>query len=899
MRQILRKLAWMTQRARKEADLRDELQFHLDEEAAQAEAAGMRAEQSKWAARRELGNVALLLEDTRATWGWISLERFWQDLRYALRMLRKNPGFSAAVVLSLALGIGANTAIFSLLNAVILRPLPVPAPHELVQFTNTLPLWETSSSNWNTWFSYPQLQNFQASSKTLTAVFGGTGLGRVTIGLNGVSGMAHGDACTGNFFSALGIAPQHGRFFSASEDTAGASVVVMSDRYWRNRFAADPSLVGRTVVINQIPFTVIGITPREFLDIAVGSSPDVWVPLHAMDRFGRDRTRWTEPLSSWILIVGRLRPGFSREQAQAELDVIHRQFAAEQLGISEARSLDNMQRLVREGHLVLRPASSGVYSGLLKTYALPLKLLMWVAGIVLLVACANVANLLLARASNRRREIATRLALGAGRGRLVRQLLAESVVLAALGGALAVPLAWWGSLLLVRMISTGDSPTPLAVAPDWRTLLFTLAASLLTGILFGLAPAIRSTRVDPGPVMKEGMGRAGRHSHMLDRALVVAQVAFSVVLIAGAGLFVRTLQKLRGVDTGYDRQNVLMVSVDAKLAGYANDRAGVVYGEILRRLQALPEVRSASASVVRPLDDQFYLIDRVNEVDGQNLRPDIRVAWNATSPGYFSTISTPLIAGRDFTLRDNERAPKVVIVNESLAKRAFPGQNPLGHRLAFATIVGVVKDSRYRGARDQAQPVLYHPLFQHGRDQEFRWGFVSFELRYGSQANLLDEVRREVAAVDRNLPIFRARTLLAQTEQSMLKERLLAVLSSFFGALALLLACVGLYGLMAYAVARRTSEIGIRLALGARRDHIMWLVLRETLWLTLAGVAVGIPLALWAARYAKSVLFGIGAADPLTIAVTVAALMGVAALAGYLPARRALRVDPMVALRCE
>ena len=901
MNRILRKLCWLTQRSRKEADLREELQFHLEEEAAEIEAAGMVPEHSKWAARRDLGNVALLMEDTRAAWGWTSVELFRQDLRFGVRMLRKNPGFSAAVVLSLALGIGANTAIFSLLNAVVLRPLPVAAPQELVEFNNTLPLWETNSGNGNSWFAYPQLERFQANSKTLSAVFGGTGMGRINIGLNGNAGLAQGNACTGNFFSALGIAPQQGRFFSAGEDTAGASVAVVSDRYWRNRFAADPSLVGRAITINRVPFTVIGITPREFLGVSVGSYPDIWVPLHALDRLKPDSKRWTEPLSSWILIGGRLRPGMLREQAQAELDVIHRQFLAEQLTNSDLRIRELIQRQIRGGHLALRPAASGMYSGLRDVYALPLKLLMCVAGIVLLVACANVANLLLARASSRHREIATRLALGASRGRLVRQLVAESIVLASIGGALAVPLAWRGSLLLVRMISTGDSPAPLAIDPDWRTFLFTAAATLVTGILFGLAPALRGTRVDPGPVMKGGVRRAVRHSHTLDGALVVAQVALSVVLITGAGLFVRTLQKLRDVDTGYDRRNVLMISVDAKLAGYADDRAGFVYGEILRRLQALPEVKSASASVVRPLDDDFFLVDRVNEVDGGMLPEDsiIRVTWNATSPGYFSTISTPMTAGRDFKPRDNEAAPKVVIVNESLAGRVFPNRNPLGHRLGEATIVGVVKDSRYNGARDHLGPVLYYPLFQHGRDQEYRWGFVSFELRYGSQANLLEEVRREVAAVDRNLPVFHARTLVAQTEQSMLKERLLAVLSTFFGALALLLACVGLYGLMAYAVARRTSEIGIRLALGARRDQVMWLVLRETLWVTLVGVAIGIPLALWAARYAKAVLFGIGTADPVTIGATVITLIGVSALAGYLPARRAVGVDPMVALRYE
>jgi predicted permease len=465
----------------------------------------------------------------------------------------------------------------------------------------------------------------------------------------------------------------------------------------------------------------------------------------------------------------------------------------------------------------------------------------------------------------------------------------------------AIPMSRWGSLALVGMISAADSGTPFVVDPDSRVFAFTAAVSVLTGLLFGLAPALRTTRADPGPVMKEGARQAGQSSRTLDRALVVVQVALSVVLITGAGLFLRTLQKLWKVNIGYDRESVLMVSVDAKLAGYPSDRAGAVYREILRRLQTLPGVKSASASIVRPVDDQFSLLDQVNEIDGRILpeRSVIPVAWNATSPGYFSTVSTPLLSGRDFELRDNEAAPKVVIISQSLANSAFPNQNPIGHRLGAATIVGIVEDSLYSGARDQPRPLLYHPLFQHGPDQEYRWGFISFELRYGVLSNLVDEVRREIASVDPNLPVFRAKTLMAQAEQSLIKERLLAILSSFFGALALLLACVGLYGLMAYAVARRTAEIGIRLALGARPDHIMWLVLRETLWLTLAGIAAGIPLALWAAGYAKSVLFGVSAADPLTMVVAIGLMLGVAALAGYLPARGALRVDPMVALRQE
>ena len=900
MKPILNKLRWITRRSSKEAELRDELEFHLQQEAAESAAAGLPVDQAKWAARRELGNIALLMEDTRAQWGWASLERLLQDLRYALRILRRNPGFATAVVLSLTLGIGANTAIFSLLDAVVTRPLPVPAPQRLVQFTNTLPLWETAANNWNCWFAYPQLENFQAHSKTMAGIFGGTGMGRIAVGLNGTLGLAHGAAYTGNFFAVLGITPRYGRLFTAADDASRAPVVVLSHAYWRDRFAADPAIVGRSVTINQVAFTVIGIAPPEFRGISVGNSPDIWVPLHALDRISPDSKRWAEPWSSWLLIAGRLRPQTSPQQAQTELDAMNRRLLADLLPASGLAGQANVQRFVRDSRLLLRPAASGMYSGLRDLYAFPLQLLMCVAGIVLLVACANIANLLLARASNRRREIAVRLALGAGRGRLLRQLLSECLLLASIGGALALPVAWWGSRLLVNMISAGDPP-PVAVNPDWRTFAFTAVVSLFTGILFGLAPALRATRIHPAPLINQGARHAGPSSHTLGRVLVVAQVALSVVLIAGAGLFVRTLQKLRSVDTGYDRQNLLMVSVDARLAGYPSERAGAVYAEILRRLQALPEVRSAAASVVRPVDDQFYLVDRVNELDGRPLPADsvVRVEWNATSPAYFPTLATPIVSGRDFDVRDNQFAPAVVIVNQSLASRAFPNQNPLGHRIAAATIVGVVKDSHYLGARDQPGPALYHPLFQHGPNQEFRWGFVSFELRYRFSANLLDQVRREVASVDRSLPLFGARTLVAQTEESLLTERLLATLSSAFGALALVLACVGLYGLMAYAVARRTPEIGIRVALGARPRRILWLVLRETLALTVAGVAVGVPLALWAARYTSSVLFGIGAADPLTMALTIATLLATAALAGYIPGRRAARVDPMVALRCE
>ncbi len=901
MIQILRKLCWMVQRSRREAELTEELEFHLEEEAEAAEAAGMDREGAKYAARRDLGSVALVTENTRATWGWICLDRFRQDVRYSIRTLRRNPGFAAAAILSLALGIGANTAVFSLLNAVVLKPLAVPNPQELVQFTNSIPLWETGGNWQNSLFGHSQLESLRAHSTTMSGIFGWVGLGRVSLGYRGTSEVADGDACSDNFFSVLGITPQSGRFFLPGEDRSAASVAVLSDRYWRSRFGADPAIVGVAITINQSYFTVVGITPPEFSGTSMGKSPDIWLPLHALDRLRPDPKRWAEPFSPWMLVAGRLRPGISRAQAQAELNVLQRHFLAEQLAISELGGLQNVQRFARESSLQLQAAVNGTGSGLRERYEFPLKLLMAVAGIVLLLSCANIANLLLARASNRRHEIAVRLSLGASRSRLIRQFLTESLVLSAAGGLFAAPLAWGGSVALVRMISNQGSGAAVSVDPEWRTFAFNAGISLLTGILFGLVPALRSTRAGPGGALKEGRRRFGRPARSMEGILVVAQIALSVVLITGAGLFVRTLQKLWSRSAGFDRENVLMFSIDARLGGYPSDRAGSVYREILQRVKALPQVMSACASIVRPGDREFHLLDQVDEIDGRRVPEGhaIRVAWNAMSPGYFSTLATPLISGRDFELRDNETAPKVVIISESLAKTTFPNQSPIGHRLGESTVVGVVKDSLYGGVHDQPRPLLYHPLFQHGPDQGFRWGFVSFELRYGALTGLSEGVHRAVASIDPRLPVFRILTLTGQTEQSLMRERLLATLSSFFGVLALLLACVGLSGLMAYTVSLRTAEIGIRLALGARRDHIMWLVLRETLWLTVAGIAAGVPLTLWAARYAKSVLFGISTSDPLTITATVALLLSAAALAGYLPARRALSVDTTTALKCE
>ena len=865
--------------------------------------AGMNPQEARRQSRLDLGGVEQVKEQVRGVRAGHWFETLFKDVHFGIRTLRKSPGFAAAAILTLALGVGANTAIFSLLNAVILRVLSVPDPKQLVQFTYTFP--SNGPENWNSYFGYQQLERFRDQATTLSGVFGGTQVNRVNVGWSGGSGLAQCDAYTDNLFSVLGLIAQQGRLFALGDDREGADVAVLSDRFWRNRFGADPAIIGQTILIDQLPFTVIGVAPAGFSGIYVGASRDIWVPLRALDRFTPDPKRWQAPFTSWLLIAGRVGPSVSLTQAEAELDVIHRRTLAEQLAESERRDSESLQRLVRESHLVLLPAAGGMVSGLRHAYELPLKLLMVVSGLVLLVSCLNIANLGLARASERRPEIALRMALGSGRKRLVRQLLTESFLVAGAGGVLGLAIAWWGGAFLVRMISTGEGPPALDVRPDWLIFGFAAAVTLSSALLFGLAPAIAGTRVEPGQALKQDAHSTTASSRRLNRVLLPVQVTLSLVLIMGAGLFTRTLENLWRVNVGYDRDNILMFSADAKLAGYPKERASALYRAILDKTSALPGVQSASVSIVRPVDDQYYLVDRVRQIDDRTL-PDaetIKVAWNAMSPGYFSTIGTPVLMGRDFDDRDSSSESRVVIVNESLANQALPGQIPIGHRLDGAEIIGVVRDSLYGGARERQRPVLYRPLFQsQGGMNPSQWvgvGFVSFELRHLSNANPVDEVRQAVASVDSSVPIFRVKTLRAQTDDSFLRERLLATISRFFAVLALLLACLGSYGLMAIAAHRRTAEIGIRMALGAGRLGIIWLVVRETVLLVLAGVAAGIPLAAWLSRYAQTLLFGVGATDLGVFTASVAALLGVAVVAGLLPARRATKVDPIVALRYE
>ncbi len=891
-------------RGRVETELSEELRFHLEKLTEGNVSQGMTPKEARYAALRELGGVEQIKEECRDMRRVSFIENLIQDARYGLRMLAKNPGVTTVVLLSLALGIGANIAIFSLLNAVALESLPIKHPEQMVQFSETYP---DGSENSN--MSFPYFEGMRSRNQSLSAIFAFSEIGRVNVGFGGKADLALGQVATGGYFSTLGLTPAAGRFFSDEDDKARSPVAVIGYALWQRRFGGDPSIVGKTITVNQTPLTVIGVTPAAFLGLQVGDSPDITVPMTLLGQLTPGAPDWDGAFDTWIEIMGRLKSGVTEQQAQAEFDTIHHQVLRDFAPTAAPDQQQFVARMLSSSRLNVKPGAKGFEWGLRHDFTLPLQILMMV-GVVLLIACANVANLLLARATTRQREIAVRLAIGAGRTRLVRQLLTESVLLAALGGVLGFLVAWWGSQLLLRMVSTGDSPLPVHLTPDIRTLAFTAGVSLLTGVLFGLAPAFRATRVDLTPSLKEGrsqfLGKGRRWGLGLDRIMVAAQIALSLTLVVGAGLFVRSLQKLWAIDPGYDRHNVLMFSLDPRLAGYKdNIKLANLYQQVLSDLRALPGVCSAALSLVRPVDDEAYWVNGIGAIDGRTLpeNESIRIAVNALSPGYFATLGTPMLLGREFGPEDNAMSPQVAIVSEVLARRCFGDDNPIGRHItrhggAQFQIVGVVKDSRYGRVTDAPRSVLYTPFFQLSlADVYFS---TTFEVRYsGGLSVMLDEVRRQIHTIDPNLPLFRLKTLEVQTRDSFVKERLIATLSTFFGLLAVLLACIGLYGTMAFGVARRTGEVGLRMALGAKQCDVLWMVLRETLLLVTVGVALGFPCALAASRLLASQLFGVKPTDAVALSGGSLLLVAVALFAGYLPAKRASNVDPMVALRDE
>ncbi|MCI0389447.1 MAG: ABC transporter permease [Acidobacteria bacterium] len=815
-----------------------------------------------------------------------------QDLRYGVRMLLKHKGFTSVAVLSLALGIGANTAIFSLIDAVLLKNLPVRAPEQLYLIAHSGLRGVSEGSN------FPFYEQIRDHSRSFSEVIAfNPNQWKVTV--KDETEQVSGQVVSGNYYPTLGVGALIGRTLTVADNQVpgGHPVAVISYAYWKRRFAQDPGVLGQNMTINLTPFTIIGVTPPEFFGLQVGRSADITVPMSMHPLVGSgaglgNRDGW------WRLpMMGRLKPGVSIEQARAEVDLLLQQFLDEVKTRPQLRQ-DHFKRAE------LMPAGNGL-AELRRQFSDPLRILMAIVGLVLLIACANVANLLLARAAVRQKEVAIRLALGAGRLRLIRQLLTESVLLAVMGGLLGLLFAYWGADYLVSFIPQEGAPITLHFNPDLRVLSFTVALSLLTGILFGLAPALRATRLDLSPALKDdarGSG-VGPSRLGLGKLLVVAQVAISLLLLIGAGLFVRSLQKLRGLDTGFERNNVLLFTIDAYGTNYKDTKLAALHRGLLERLSVMPGVRSASLSQYSPISGAGQ--GRRISVPGfaHQSEEDGLITVNWVGPNYFETMGIPLVVGRAFTPGDNEQAPRIAVISESVARYYFPNENPVGRRINISRppeggeceIVGVVKDAKFQSLRQENQRLVYLAHLQGPP-----WRLMTFALRTaGDPAGLIAAVRHEVRAAGEDIPMTHVKTLVAQIDESLAQERLVASLSGFFGLLALLLSCVGLYGIMAYTVARRTREIGIRLALGAQPGNVLWLVMRETLLLVLIGVATGLPAALATTRLISTLLFELTANDPLTIALATSLLIAVAALAGYLPARRAARVDPMVVLRQE
>ena len=845
----------------------------------------------------------------------------WQDVRYGVRMLSKAPAFTFVAVLSLALGIGANTALFSLVDAVLLKKLPVAEPEQLVLFnwmagdSFRLPYLsgyedrdKATGLRISTSFSYPAFARLREQNQSFTELFAFTGIERLNVQADAQQAeITSGQIVSGNYYAGLGVKPLIGRTITDDDDKPTASpVVVVNYRYWQRRFGLDPSIVGRQINVNNIACTIIGVTPREFDGtLQIGESPDLSLPMALEPQLMANSGSVLDKADSWWLqMMGRLKPGVSLEQAQASLEAAFRQSALEMEAALPPPGQGQPQRLEETDVPRLRLSSGS--QGLNEERAERQKslwLLMGVVGLVLLIACANVANLLLARAEGRRKEIGVRLALGASRWRLVRQLLTESLLLAGLGGIAGTLFAMWGKDVLLILRPWGDDAMNIDLKLDWRVLFFTLALSLLTGMLFGLAPALRATRVSLTTALKDSVKGAGGGTvrSLLTKSLVVAQVAMSLLLLVGAGLFIRTLHNLQKVDAGFNQQNLLLFRVDPRLNGYEKERLTNLYRQMFDRIEAVPGVRSATFSRSALLSgsrstSSIYLPGAEVQVGVRKLTHRHTVRAN-----FFETMEIPILLGRSLSPQDDGRAPRVVVINQAFAERYFPNENPVGKRFGFSPektgdieIVGVARDAKYANLRDETPPTVYLSYLQETPGQ------MNFEVRTaGDPAALVPAIRQAVSEVDNNVALFDIRTQVEQVNELLAQEHLFTTLLSFFGLLALLLATIGIYGVMAYSVAQRTHEIGIRMALGAQSHDILRMVVSQGMILALVGASVGLAGAFYLTRLMSSLLFGVTATDPLTFIGVALVLAAAALLACFIPARRAARVDPMVALRYE
>jgi predicted permease len=889
MRTFAQRILSFLRGRRMEQDLRAEIDAHLAMQEAEFRERGMDPATAHTAALREFGGVAQAMEDYRERRGLPLLETAARDARYAVRGLRQNPGFTAAAVLSLALGIGANTAIFSLFHALMLRLLPVARPQELVSMYRT--------GGWGKGFiSYPLYLEIAGRSDLFSGVIARTGVSKVrfTPRSGARAEFTQREFASGNYFSVLGVAPALGRLFTAEDDRVpgGHPIAVISHDLWRNRYGADPSVLGTRILVDEQPFTIVGVAAAGFRGVEVERRADVWIPVMMSGGNFKNPGNW------WIWVVGRRRLGVSTRQVQAAIDVLMHQHLNT---IYPSSYNAAFRKRALEQRLDVREAGIGI-SMLREQFGRPLAVMMAAVGLVLLAACANVANLLLARGAARQKEIALRLSLGATRARLVCQALTESVLLVTAGAALGICLAAQGQRLIVQFLPS-QAGDPLASSIDQAVLLFTLAIAAAAAFLFGVGPALRSTAVDPAAALRAGhMGNPG--SPHLRRALVVAQVAFSVVLVALAALFGHNLFHLRSVDLGFRNQSVIAFSLDLPRKFQSDVRTPS--RQLAAQLKTLAGVSSVSYGFPGPfLMGTSSASIRVAGSERTAAEPaDVDTAHIA--PRYFETIGTPLTAGREFDQKDMDSPRKIAVVNEAFVREFLPGEkHPDARTLSFddskpdggepTYIVGVVRDIRHAGIQKPARPTVYTPVEQ-GRNA----GLPTMLLRtQAPPASLLPLLYRELNRIGPSIAFASIGTLRDQVDDSIFEQRMLAAIGGFFGTLALVLAAVGLYGVVAYGTARRTGEIGIRIALGAPRGQVLWMILRDSLGMVAAGLALGLPVALAAARAVDSVLFGIQPADPLTFASTAAILAAVGLSAAFLPALRAAGLEPSQVLRHE
>jgi predicted permease len=900
-------------RDRLEHQLDTELRFHVDEETSRLVAAGASPTEARRIAMATFGGIEPIKEAARDARGLRWLEDAAQDARYAIRTMRRHPTFTAAAVLSLAIGIGANTAIFGVLNALLLRPLPVPSPRELAYLTRTGPVAEGRQTSANLRFSYPALLRYRDAllgAHSSLAAMGSVVRMQLTAADRGDDSaeLVLGQLVTGDWFGALGVAAEHGRVLTQSDDAriGGEPVAVLSDAYWTRRFARDPSIVGSKIRLNGYPVTIVGVAGALFDGFLVGDPAEVWVPTGLQqqvnymvnaDVTNSDQTKPWRPQEgiAWLTLVARVHPPASRDAASAAVDASFRHDLE-----AAAPGIKNPQQraYALQTHAALADGSRGV-STLREEFGAAVWVLMATVALVLMVACANLANLLMARGSARAREFAVRLSLGARRGRLVRQLMTESLALSLLGGVVSLLFARAGSDALLRLASSGPSPLPLDVTLRWPIVIFAVAASIGSGVLFGLMPALRFSRSDVHDVVKSG-GRvvASSGGPSFGRVLVVAQVALSFVLVVGALLFVRTLRNLLTIDPGFQAEHLVTTKFDPRMSGYTPATMASLRDRLLESGRTIRGAQSVAIAMCGTMAN-CHSISNI-DVPGRQAGAgdDADVQEDAVSPGYFAALGMTFAAGRNFSDLDTPQSRKVAIVNEAMARHFFGDVNPVGRHFSEGDdyeIVGLVRDSRINGLRETPPRMAFYPFSQRP-NATIRTMYVRFtgDVRLAGQ-----ELRAAIRQADRSIAVREVVTLAELGERSIARERLVSTLTSAFGFLAVAVASLGLYAMVSYSVARRRNELGIRLALGASPASVRWLVLRETIVLVALGIAAGMAAIVPALRFIASLLYGVSTRDPMTFAAAVAMLSALALVAGVGPAWRASRVDPALALRID